>query len=161
VNSFIQKRIITPVFTFLKQGITPHKLALSIALGFIVALFPVLGATTLLCALLAWILRLNMPAIQLINYIVYPLQFIFFLPFIRLGEFIFNAEKMPFSIPQIYGMFKKDLVGAIDTLWWTTMHAIVAWLIVCPLIGLGLYFILHRLFEAAARKMQRKSLKDI
>jgi uncharacterized protein (DUF2062 family) len=154
LNSFIQKRIITPVFTFLKQGITPHKLALSIALGFVLALFPVLGATTLLCALAAWALRLNMPAIQLINYIAYPLQLIFFLPFIRLGEWLFQAEKMPFSIPQIYEMFKKDLLGAIGTLWWTTMHAIVAWLMVCPLVALVLYFILNRLFQAAARKIQ-------
>ena len=157
MNSFIQKRIITPVFTFLKQGITPHKLALSIALGFVIALFPVLGSTTLLCALVAWALRLNMPAIQLINYVAYPLQFVFFLPFIRLGEFLFDAEKMPFSIPQIYEMFKKDLLGAIDTLWWTTMHAIVAWLLICPIVALVAYLILHHLFQAAARKIRLKN----
>jgi uncharacterized protein (DUF2062 family) len=156
VIAFIQKRIINPVFTFLKQGISPQKLALTIALGFVIALIPVLGSTTLLCALVAWVFRLNMPAIQLINYLAYPLQFILFLPFIRLGEFIFKAPKMPFSIPQIYDMFKADLLGAISTLWWTTMHAIVAWLLVSPFVAFLIYFILHRLFEDAARRIRSK-----
>jgi phosphate/sulfate permease len=34
------------------------------------------------------------------------------------------------------------MTGAINFLWWTTMHAIVAWLIVGPIFAAALYFIL-------------------
>jgi hypothetical protein len=88
--------------------------------------------------------------------VAYPLQFILFLPFIRLGEFIFNELPMHFSIPQIYNMFKKDLLGAIDTLWWTTMHAIIAWLLVCPIPALAIYLVLNKTFKETVRRWELK-----
>lgn len=147
IKKFFKEKLITPITGFLLQGITPHKLALAIACGAAVAVFPVFGSTTLLCALIAIALRLNMPAIQLVNYFVYPLQFILFIPYVRLGETLFSAPRMPFSIPQIFAMFKDDFLNAINTLWATTMHAIVAWCITAPLAGLLLYLILKPVFK--------------
>ncbi len=158
MGSFVKRKIITPLQGFLLQGITPGKLATTVSLGLILAVFPVIGATTLLCAGAALVFKLNMPAIQLINYTAYPLQFIFFLPFIRMGEYIFNAPKMPFSVPQIFQLFKEDVFGAIGTLWWTTMHAIVAWVLICPLIAVGIYYILLPVFRKLARHAGKKEL---
>ena len=59
---------------FLKQGLTPRDLALTIALGSVIGVFPVLGMTTILCTLAAVTLRLNLPALQSINWAVAPLQ---------------------------------------------------------------------------------------
>jgi hypothetical protein len=39
----------------------------------VLGVFPAPGCPTLLCALAALVLRLNPPAIQLVNYFVYPL----------------------------------------------------------------------------------------
>ncbi len=41
---------------------TPEKMALSLALGGALGVFPALGCTTLLCTLVAIVLRLNLPA---------------------------------------------------------------------------------------------------
>ena len=63
-------------------GITPEKIALSVALGITLGVTPVLGSTSILCFLAAVVFRLNAPAIQLVNYFVYPLQFALLIPFI-------------------------------------------------------------------------------
>ncbi|MGD0548488.1 MAG: DUF2062 domain-containing protein, partial [Terracidiphilus sp.] len=58
---------------WLRQGISPRRLALTLALGFAIGCIPVVGIPTLVCAALALALRLNLPAIQAANYVVMPL----------------------------------------------------------------------------------------
>ncbi len=74
---------------WLLQGISPRKLALTLALGFAVGCIPVVGVPTLLCAALAVALKLNLPAIQAANYLAMPLQVLLILPFMRLGGWMF------------------------------------------------------------------------
>ncbi len=80
---------------WLSQGITPQRLAVTLALGFTIGCIPVLGAPTLLCAALALALRLNMPAIQAANYAAMPLQLALLVPFVRLGARIFAPSALP------------------------------------------------------------------
>ena len=75
---------------WLRQGISPRRLALTIALGFAIGCIPVLGVPTVLCAVLALLLKLNQPAIQAANYAAMPLQLILIVPFMRLGKWIFG-----------------------------------------------------------------------
>lgn len=58
----------------LRPGVTPERLALTLVLGITLGIIPMLGTTTILCALAATALGLNLPAIQLVNGVVYPLQ---------------------------------------------------------------------------------------
>ena len=73
---------------WLSQGITPLRLALTLALGFAIGCIPVIGIPTVLCAGLALALRLNLPAIQAANYAAMPLQLALIVPFVRLGRWI-------------------------------------------------------------------------
>jgi uncharacterized protein (DUF2062 family) len=83
---------------WLGMGLTPRRLALTLALGFAIGCLPVLGVTTALCLLVAVVLRLNMPAIQAANYAAMPLQLILIVPFVRLGGWLFaSREKVPLS----------------------------------------------------------------
>ena len=70
---------------WLRQGISPRRLALTLSLGFAIGCIPVVGIPTLVCAALALALRLNQPAIQAANYVVMPLQVLLIVPFMRLG----------------------------------------------------------------------------
>jgi uncharacterized protein (DUF2062 family) len=70
---------------WLRQGISPRRLALTLALGFVVGCIPVLGIPTALCALIALAFRLNQPAIQAANYAAMPFQVALILPFMKLG----------------------------------------------------------------------------
>jgi uncharacterized protein (DUF2062 family) len=73
----------------LRQGVSPQRLALTLALGFAIGCSPVIGITTALCVALALTLRLNLPAIQAANYVAMPLQLALIVPFVRLGRWLF------------------------------------------------------------------------
>jgi uncharacterized protein (DUF2062 family) len=122
-----------PIFNclrgFLRQGITPEKLALCLALGICLSCCPVLGITTSLCTIVALSLRLNLPAMQLANYAATPLQVILLLPFIRMGEHLFHSEKLPLSVREIMARFRASFWGTVKSLWTWEWHAVVAWMI--------------------------------
>jgi len=80
---------------WLSQGISPRRLALTLALGFAVGCIPVIGIPTVLCAGLALALRLNLPAIQAANYVAMPLQFALIVPFVRLGGWLVSTPEHP------------------------------------------------------------------
>lgn len=69
----------------LRQGVTPRRLALTLAIGFVVGCIPVVGLPTGICAVIALSFRLNLPAIQAANYLAMPFQVALILPLMRLG----------------------------------------------------------------------------
>src|SRR5208282_6377489 len=77
---------------WLRQGISPRRLALTLALGFAIGCIPVVGIPTVLCSALALALRLNLPAIQAANYVAMPLQLALIVPFVRLGGWLVSAD---------------------------------------------------------------------
>lgn len=138
-------KVVRMVLDLLKQGMTPEKIALCVALGVSIGIFPVLGTTTALCTAVVFIFKVNFPLIQLVNYLVYPLQLILILPFIRCGETLFRTEPIPLSVPRMLEMFKNDFFGAIQSLWVVTLHAVAVWLIAGPLLAAALYFVIKPL----------------
>lgn len=132
MRELLHRRLVRPIVDQLTQGITPEKIALSIAFGVVLGVFPALGWTALLCLLLALWLKLNIPAMQLVNYLAYPLQLVLLVPFLSAGEWLFRAPKLGLSLPQIMAMVKANVWHAIALLWVATMHAIVAWGLVAP-----------------------------
>jgi len=75
---------------WLRQGVSPERLALTLALGFAIGCLPVVGIPTALCMVVALGLRLNLPAIQAANYAAMPLQVALIFPFVRLGGWMFS-----------------------------------------------------------------------
>jgi uncharacterized protein (DUF2062 family) len=151
-EGFLYRRLFRPVFDLLKQGVTPEQLALSLALGAVLGVFPALGWTTMLCAIAAFALRLNLPAIQIVNYFVYPLQIALLIPFFKLGEKLFRAPHLLISVSQIYAMAHAHLWGAIKFLWSTTWHAIVVWALLAPLATVAVYFTLTPLLRRVLKR---------
>jgi len=83
---------------WLRQGIAPRPLALTLALGFAIGCIPVVGIPTLVCAAVAVALRLNLPAIQAANYAAMPFQVLLIVPFVRLGGWLFTSgPRVPVS----------------------------------------------------------------
>lgn len=140
------------VAELLREGVTPERLALSIALGVALGVFPVLGTTTALCALAAFLLRLNLPAIQLVNYVVYPAQIGLLIPFCRLGEWVFRAPRLPLSVGQVVAMFRASYWHAIRVLWASMWHAAVAWSVIAPFAVAVMYGIIVLFLKKTIRQ---------
>ena len=66
-------------------GLSPEAIALVLAVGVVLGVFPVFGAPTLLCLAAAVLFRLNLPALQLVNQVTAPLQWALLIPFARIG----------------------------------------------------------------------------
>ena len=141
ITRLFHDKIGQPVLNLLKQGISPEKLSLSIAFGTVIGILPILGATTLICAAIAVALRLNLPAIQLFNYLVYPLQIFLLIPFISLGAFIFQVDLPPFTVEELIALFEQDFWGSIASFLETILYAVIAWLLVCVPLFVGIYAI--------------------
>jgi uncharacterized protein (DUF2062 family) len=151
-ENFLQRRVIKPLVKLLWQGITPEKLALSLALSAALAVIPASGWSVWLCALAGAALGLNLPAMQAVNYFLYPAQVALLLPFFRLGEKLFRAPHLPLSIAQIVSMVHANFWGAIKLLWNTTWHAMVVWALLAPFaVGL-IYFVLLPIFRRVANR---------
>ena len=145
-------RWLKPFIQLLGQGVSPEKIALTIALGIILGVTPVLGVTTLLCTLAAILLRLNLPAIRLVNGVVYPLQFILLIPFYRLGAWMFRAEASTISLGGVTALIREGVGHAIRTLWVVTMHALLAWLA----LGIMALAILYAVLVPLLRQLWRR-----
>jgi len=147
MKEFFKKKLFDPIMNLLMQGVTPEKIALSIAFGSVLGVFPILGSTVLLCTGATFLFRLNFVAIQIANYFIYPLQLILFIPFIRLGEMILGTEPYPLSMEKIFSMLAEDMIGAIKELWITNLHGIFAWCLTGPVSIYILYLILKPLIK--------------
>jgi uncharacterized protein (DUF2062 family) len=135
--------VVQPFIDLLRQGITPQKVALTIALGLALGVTPVIGSTTLLCTLAAIVLRLNLPAIQLVNGLSYPLQLALIVPFLRAGAWLFDDQLLPsLTVTRIFELIRADLGRAIATLWIATVHALAAWLLFGGIAALAIYAVL-------------------
>ena len=157
MKDFFRKKVVDPILMLLKQGITPEKIALCMAIGIVIGIFPVIGATTLLCAIAAIVLRLNLPAMQIVNYMAYPLQIALLIPFFQFGAWLFGMEPLPLSAQDLIAMFKADFWGAISQLWGTTLRAIVAWGLICLPTAAALYYILRPVIRKMAPGRGRQS----
>jgi uncharacterized protein (DUF2062 family) len=141
-QSYWHRRVVQPLVELLRQGITPEKIAITIALGVTLGVTPVLGSTTLLCTLAAIALRLNLPAIQLVNWLAYPLQLALLVPFLRAGAWMFGEEPASASLAHILSLVRSDVFLAVSTLWTATLHALVAWLAVGSLATVLIFLLL-------------------
>lgn len=97
-----------------------------LALGLVLGTFPVFGLPTLFCALAALRLKLNFPALQLVNQISSPLQLALLIPLARAGTRIFGPH-VAHAAPLV------KLAGL------AILHAIGGWFCICVPMGFVLY----------------------
>ncbi len=138
----VKKKIIHSLSKLLKQGLSPVKLSLVIALGITLSIFPVLGTTTLICTFVSILFNLNLPAIQLANYAAFPLQVILFFPFLKLGETVSKVSLDPISKVQLISSFDEGFFYAIEKLSYYLIVACLGWALAIIPIFCILYFFL-------------------
>jgi uncharacterized protein (DUF2062 family) len=146
IQQYAQKYIISPITALLKQGLTPQRLALSMAGGIIIGTFPLVGTTTAICTMAAILCGMNLLVAQLGNWLVYPIQLLLVVPFIILGEYLFGSSS---------SLDPSHFVTLLRTDFWTTLqlfskmiiHAALAWALCAPIAFAAIYTVLYPLFK--------------
>ncbi len=132
-------------------------MALCVAIGMVVGNIPILGISTILCAGIALVFRLNLAAIQVVQAAMAPTQLLLIIPFVRLGEWLLRAPRQAVSIDAGLALMAQGAGHAVAVLWGAIVHAGIAWLLVAPLAILVLYKSLAPVFARAAVQLKGQS----
>lgn len=159
-SDFLRRRVVDPIKNQLTQGVTPHLLALSCALGITLGIFPLLGTTTLLCLLVGIVLKLNQPSIQAVNYLVYPLQIALVPVFVRLGEMLFDAQPVPLMPTTLVKEFAEGPKPFLTKYGMAGVYGVTAWAIAAPLVIAAVYFPLAKIFKTMKETMNRDKKQE-
>jgi hypothetical protein len=130
----ISLRIVSPI-----RDLSAEDVALILALGLVLGAFPVYGCPTILCVLASLALRVNFPALQVVNQLSWPLQIAMLVPLARLGSRIIAPS----------GGLAATFAGRLGA---TVLQAIVGWFCVCIPLGILLYIALAYLLRRNRRQ---------
>lgn len=123
----------------LNQGLTPHQLAMTLALGVCLGVLPTIWGTSLLCALAAWACRLNQALIQLVNYLCFPLQILLFIPFLQFGRWLFGPGQLPLTSEAFPLGLHTAPIQTLHLLGEANLLALGGWALVAPPLAAGCY----------------------
>ena len=117
-------------------------------------MFPVLGVSTPALTVLALWLRLNLPAIQLVSYLMSPVQLALIIPFVRVGEWVLGAEPQPLTVEAGLKLIADGVLQAIITLGDAIVHAAIGWVLIGPLAIYVLYRLFIPVLERALKRLK-------
>ena len=151
IREFCRCKILRPLLCQMRGGVTPRRLAWSLALGIVLGINPSVGVTTLLVILLAWAFGLNQIASQIGAHVMTPFHLLLFIPFIELGVYLFHTRRLPMNRHQLEHLSHHPW-RLVQAIWQWEWHALVVWGVVAavmmPLLALyirrGLVMLLRR-----------------
>ena len=141
IREIIRCWVLRPLLRQLRGGVTPRRLAWSLALGMVIGINPSVGLTTLVLIMVAWTFGLNQIASQVGSQAVAPLHLLLFVPFIELGVHLFHTRRLPLTRRQIEHLSHHPW-RLLHELWQWEWHALIIWglvaVIAMPLLALYL-----------------------
>ncbi|MEO6568706.1 MAG: DUF2062 domain-containing protein [Opitutaceae bacterium] len=154
-RTFWQRRVRDPIVAQLTQGITPEKIALTIAVGSALALYPMLGVTSLFCFIAGVMLRLNQPIIQVINYLCFPIHLTTIYYCWRWGDRLFGTPHPRMRVREtaelMWELLWNDPAQLVHRFGMTLYHATVVWALLAPLWIVVIYYTSRTTLREIAR----------
>ena len=112
---------------------------------------PFFGFASLLCTFVGLRFKLNIPTLLLTCYLVGPLHFLLYLPFIQVGIWAFNADEFRLTLDEVITLFRADWQQALKKLWLANLLGIISWLVLsAPIIGI-IYMLMLPVFRKLVR----------
>lgn len=157
-GSFWQRRVVDPIRTQLTQGVSPDRIASTLAIGTACSLFPFLGFTSLLNLGVGLALRMNQPILQTLNQLLGPLQLVLIIPCVRLGETIWRAGEGHLTLTELVRVFQEaSFLEFMARFGWAGIHAFTAWILTAPLLAAVVLFCTRPIIRAAAARLRHAS----
>ncbi len=151
---FWRRRFVQPVLNQLTQGVTPDRIAATLATGTVCSLLPFLGFTTLLNLGVGLALRMNQPILQALNQLLGPLQLALILVYVRGGELLWGHAGEGFTVGEMIREFRdRSFLEFLQQFGWAGIHAATAWALTSPLIAAVLYLASRPLLRRAAARL--------
>lgn len=153
-RGFWRRRLLDPIVALLTQGVTPDKIAATLATALTFGLFPFLGTTTTLCLLIGLWFRMNQPILQTVNQLLTPLHLVMILVYVRIGERIWHAPtEDKFSVIEMIRAFDElTLREFFHRFGQAGLHALTAWTLTAPVLFCAVYYATRPLLRRFASR---------
>ncbi len=129
----MRRRLGNTLSLLLHQGLSHAQLSKTISIGIVLGLFPVFGASSLLCLGMALRFKYNIIVIQLANLLVAPLQLLLLFPFMKFGQELFGLTGFETAYLDVHGY----LHGFVTT----HIFAVLGWIILSIPFAVLCYFV--------------------
>ncbi|MEO1097672.1 MAG: DUF2062 domain-containing protein [Bacteroidota bacterium] len=147
LRDWFNHKLVYPIISFLNNGTSARGIALALALSVVLGLFPIPGSTTILCFLVAIIGNYNIAVMQLINYLIYPIQLLLIIPLMALGSTLLGLDMSLFTVSGIIDLFQEDFWQALNSLWRFQLAGVIAWSIFVLPVSVPLYYLCRVLID--------------
>lgn len=154
-ESWWRRWLVAPVKAQLSQGMSVNRVSWTIALGFVLGIFPVMGTTSLVCLFVGWLFQLNQALLHVFKTLVYPLHLTLILVFIRLGERLYGVPLISFSIPELMAKFKAAPLQFVQDFGMAAWHGVSAWLVIAPFAVIMIKLVATPILRRAARSLEQ------
>ncbi len=125
----------------MRQGLTPNELSQSIIVSGLISTIPILGVSTFMITTVSLKSKLNLPVMIALSYLMWPVQILLIIPFIRIGEFIFSVSPNHHSVEEIISSFQSSFFGTLNRLSFELLCGLGGWLLTAVPIAVGIYLV--------------------
>jgi hypothetical protein len=146
------KKIKHKIIGLFSQGLSVKKIAESLIFSGLLTVIPVFGISTLLITVVSVKRKLNLPIMVAFSYVMWPLQILLLVPFIKLGEFLFSIPSTNHSIDKIIAFYNEGFVILISQLFIDLLCALAAWFLIAVPFSFGLYWITLLILKIISKK---------
>lgn len=129
------------------MGLQPREIAISTSIAAMYSIIPFFGVSKIITTLTGIKLKFNLPLMYTVGYLVYPLQFLLFLPYLRLGERIVGIKESKLIWSEFKIMVDDHLLQAIKHFSSAFGYALLGWSVTVIPIGLVLYWLIYKILN--------------
>lgn len=133
--------LIAKIKMLFKQGLTPKELSQSIIVAALISIIPILGVSTFLITTIALKRKLNLAIMIALSYLMWPIQVLLIIPFIRVGQFIFSVPSNHHSVDEIISSFQASFFGTLSRLSFELLCGFGGWLLTAVPAAFGVYLV--------------------
>lgn len=123
------------------QGLTPKELSQSIIVSGVIAIIPILGVSTFMITTMALKSKLNLAVMIALSYLMWPVQILLIIPFIRVGEFIFSVPRNHHTVGEIISSFQNSFFQTLSQLSFELLCGLGGWLLTAVPVAMGIYWV--------------------
>lgn len=134
INTFTYK-----IKALLKQGLSPKKLAQSLIVSGLISIIPIIGVSTFMITTLSLKRKLNLPVMLALSYLMWPMQILLIIPFIKVGEFIFSVPPKNHTLEEIMSSFQNSFFKTLYHLFFELLCGLGGWFCTAVPVALGAY----------------------
>jgi uncharacterized protein (DUF2062 family) len=123
------------------QGLTPKELSQSIIVSGLIAIIPVLGVSTFMITTVSLKWKLNLPVMIALSYLMWPVQILMIIPFIRIGEFVFSVSPNHYTVEEIISSFQNSFFQTLSHLSFELLCGLGGWFFTGVPVAVGVYLV--------------------